>query len=216
MTHPNQRIALFGSTGDIGRACSDFMNQNGYEVISIPRNELVNMKVSNLDGAIWAQGKNITESFENTSEEIWDSIWDANFNYFVKTLNYLIDSKAFNKEARLVVLSSVWQEISRTNKSAYIASKAALGGLVRALASDLGPKNITINAVLPGVTDSKMTNLNLTNTQLENIRKTTPTEKLVNLDQLASVIEFLVSKKSQGINGQSIIVDNCWSQTKDV
>ena len=60
MTHPNQRIALFGSTGDIGRACLDFMNQNGYEVISIPRNELVNMKVSNLDGAIWAQGKNIT------------------------------------------------------------------------------------------------------------------------------------------------------------
>ena len=131
-------------------------------------------------------------------------------------MNYLIESKAFNKEARLVVLSSVWQEISRTNKSAYIASKAALGGLVRALASDLGPKNITINAVLPGVTDSKMTNLNLTNTQIENIRKTTPTAKLVNLDQLASVIEFLVSKKSLGINGQSIIVDNGWSQTKDV
>jgi NAD(P)-dependent dehydrogenase (short-subunit alcohol dehydrogenase family) len=131
-------------------------------------------------------------------------------------LNYLIDSKAFNKEARLVVLSSVWQEISRTNKSAYISSKAALGGLVRALASDLGSKNITINAVLPGVTDSKMTNLNLTNVQMESIRKATPTEKLVNLDQLASVIEFLVSKRSLGINGQSIIVDNGWSQTKDV
>ena len=87
---------------------------------------------------------------------------------------------------------------------------------MRALASDLGPKNIIINAVLPGVTDSKMTNLNLTNTQIENIRKTTPTAKLVNLDQLASVIEFLVSKKSLGINGQSIIVDNGWSQTKDV
>jgi enoyl-[acyl-carrier-protein] reductase (NADH) len=46
--------------------------------------------------------------------------------------------------------------------------------------------------------------------------KATPTEKLVNLDQLASVIEFLVSNRSLGINGQSIIVDNGWSQTKDV
>jgi NAD(P)-dependent dehydrogenase (short-subunit alcohol dehydrogenase family) len=216
MTPPTQRIALFGSTGDIGRACSDLLTKNGFEIISIPRNELINMKVSNLDGAIWAQGKNITESFEKTSDDMWDSIWDANFNYFVKTLNYLIDSKAFNKEARLVVLSSVWQEISRTNKSAYISSKAALGGLVRALASDLGSKNITINAVLPGVTDSKMTNLNLTNIQMESIRKATPTEKLVNLYQLASVIEFLISKRSLGINGQSIIVDNGWSQTKDV
>jgi NAD(P)-dependent dehydrogenase (short-subunit alcohol dehydrogenase family) len=216
MTPTTQRIALFGSTGDIGRACSDLLKKNGYEIISIPRNELINMKVSNLDGAIWAQGKNITESFENTSDQMWDSIWDANFNYFVKTLNYLIDSKAFNMEARLVVVSSVWQEISRTNKSAYISSKAALGGLVRALASDLGSKNITINAVLPGVTDSKMTNLNLTNVQIESIRKATPTEKLVNLDQVASVIEFLVSKRSLGINGQSIIVDNGWSQTKDV
>ena len=116
MTPPTQRIALFGSTGDIGRACSDLLTTNGFEIISIPRNELINLKVLNLDGAIWAQGKNITESFENTSDEMWDSIWDANFNYFVKTLNYLIDSKAFNKEARLVVLSSVWQEISRTNK----------------------------------------------------------------------------------------------------
>jgi enoyl-[acyl-carrier-protein] reductase (NADH) len=61
-----------------------------------------------------------------------------------------------------------------------------------------------------------MTNLNLTNVQIESRRKATPTEILVNLDQLASVIEFLVSKRSLGMNGQSIIVDNGWSQTKNV
>ena len=216
MSKSKNRIALFGASGDIGKTCFEYLTKNGYEIIAVPKNEYQNLKISNLDGAIWAQGSNITESFENTNEEVWDSIWDSNFNFFVKTLKFLISSNSFNEESRLVVVSSVWQEIARANKSAYISSKAALGGLVRALAIDLGPKNIAINAILPGITDSKMTNSNLTKAQVENVRQSTPTAKLVDLEQLASVIEFLVSKKSSGINGQSIIVDNGWSQTKDV
>ena len=169
-----------------------------------------------VDGAIWAQGANLTETFENTSTENWDSIWDANFNYLVKTLNYLLSNDLLNKIARLVALSSVWQEIARSNKTAYISSKAALGGLVRALAVDLGPNGIAINAILPGVTESAMTSRNLSADQISEIKKTTPTGKLVELSQIASVIEFLVSNKSIGINGQSIFVDNGWSQTKNV
>jgi NAD(P)-dependent dehydrogenase (short-subunit alcohol dehydrogenase family) len=185
-------------------------------VLCVPRNKISEVVLEKVDGAIWAQGTNLTETFENTSTENWDSIWDANFNYLVKTLNYLLSNDLLNKNARLVALSSVWQEISRSNKSAYISSKAALGGLVRALAVDLGPKGIAINAILPGVTESAMTSRNLSADQISEIRETTPTGKLVELSQIASVIEFLVSNKSIGINGQSIFVDNGWSQTKNV
>jgi NAD(P)-dependent dehydrogenase (short-subunit alcohol dehydrogenase family) len=80
----------------------------------------------------------------------------------------------------------------------------------------LGPNGIAINAILPGVTESAMTSRNLSVDQISEIKKTTPTGKLVELSQIASVIEFLVSNKSTGINGQSIFVDNGWSQTKNV
>jgi NAD(P)-dependent dehydrogenase (short-subunit alcohol dehydrogenase family) len=212
----SKKIILFGHTGDIGKSCLELLNEHNYNVLCVPRNKISELVLEKVDGAIWAQGANLTETFENTSTENWDSIWDANFNYLVKTLNYLLSNDLLNKNARLVALSSVWQEIARSNKSAYISSKAALGGLVRALAVDLGPKGIAINAILPGVTESAMTSRNLSVDQISEIRETTPTGKLVELSQIASVIEFLVSNKSIGINGQSIFVDNGWSQTKNV
>ena len=212
----SKKVVLFGHTGDIGKACLELLNKSNYTVICVPRNKVNEIVLEKVDGAIWAQGANLTETFENTSTENWDSIWDANFNYLVKTLNYLLSNDLLNKNARLVALSSVWQEIARSNKTAYISSKAALGGLVRALAVDLGPNGIAINAILPGVTESAMTSRNLSADQISEIKKTTPTGKLVELSQIASVIEFLVSNKSIGINGQSIFVDNGWSQTKNV
>ena len=212
----SKKVVLFGHTGDIGKACLELLNKSNYTVICVPRNKVNEIVLEKVDGAIWAQGANLTETFKNTSTENWDSIWDANFNYLVKTLNYLLSNDLLNKNARLVALSSVWQEIARSNKTAYISSKAALGGLVRALAVDLGPNGIAINAILPGVTESAMTSRNLSADQISEIKKTTPTGKLVELSQIASVIEFLVSNKSIGINGQSIFVDNGWSQTKNV
>jgi NAD(P)-dependent dehydrogenase (short-subunit alcohol dehydrogenase family) len=212
----NKKIALFGHTGDVGKACLELLTEHNYTVICVPRNKVSELVLEKVDGAIWAQGANLTEAFENTSNENWDSVWDANFNYFVKTLNYLLSNDLFANNARLVAISSVWQEIARSNKSAYISSKAALGGLVRALTVDLGPRGISINAILPGVTESAMTSSNLTTDQIIKIRETTPTGKLVELSQIASVIEFLLSSKSLGINGQSIFVDNGWSQTKNV
>ena len=185
----SKKVVLFGHTGDIGKACLELLNKSNYTVICVPRNKV--------------------------NEIVLEKV-DANFNYLVKTLNYLLSNDLLNKNARLVALSSVWQEIARSNKTAYISSKAALGGLVRALAVDLGPNGIAINAILPGVTESAMTSRNLSADQISEIKKTTPTGKLVELSQIASVIEFLVSNKSIGINGQSIVVDNGWSQTKNV
>ena len=56
----------------------------------------------------------------------------------------------------MVIVSSIWEELTRENKLSYTISKAALSGLVKNVAYDLSSKNILINNVLPGVIDNEM------------------------------------------------------------
>jgi NAD(P)-dependent dehydrogenase (short-subunit alcohol dehydrogenase family) len=103
-----------------------------------------------------------------------------------------------------------------TNKIAYITSKSALGGLVRALSVDLAPLGISINSVMPGVIESQMTRQHLSAKAIEAIRRETPGGELVTASEVAAVILYLISKDSTGITGQSVVVDNGWSIYKNV
>ncbi|MDP1712745.1 MAG: SDR family oxidoreductase [Candidatus Nanopelagicaceae bacterium] len=211
-----KKIVIFGASGTLGTACSTELSSSGYEVIPVGHDLTVLEGIEQVDGAVWAQGANFTGDLTQTTSETWDAIWDANFQFIVRSLEILLEKKSFNRGSRLVVMSSVWQEISRPQKVAYIASKAAVGGLVRGLAADLGKDGISINAVLPGVVDSPMTHKHLNSAQISRIIEGTPTGALVTPAQIAKTVAFLIGPDSAGINGQSIIVDGGWSITRNV
>lgn len=211
-----KRILVFGASGTLGNACADELSRNNFQAISIGRDLSVLENVGSVDGAVWAQGANFTGELSETTSQRWDEIWDANFQFILRSLEILLEKKSFNSGSRLVVISSVWQEISRPHKVAYIASKAAVGGLVRGLAADLGKDGISINAVLPGVVDSPMTHEHLSNSQIEGIIEGTPTRELVTPAEIARTVAFLIGPDSTGINAQSIIVDGGWSLTRNV
>jgi NAD(P)-dependent dehydrogenase (short-subunit alcohol dehydrogenase family) len=131
-------------------------------------------------------------------------------------LKSLLNNNSISEGARLVIFSSVWENVARKNKSAYISSKAAIGGFIRSMACELGELNISINGLLPGIIDTPMTRKNLTQEQVNQIIDETPSKKLVRPEEIARVAEFLASKNSQGINGQSITVDNAWTISRNV
>ena len=211
-----KRILVFGASGTLGNACADELKRNNFEAISIGRDLSVLESVGSVDGAIWAQGANFTGDLSETTSQMWDETWDANFQFIVRSLEILLGKKSFNPGSRLVVISSIWQEISRPQKVAYIASKAAVGGLVRGLAADLGKDGISINAVLPGVVDSPMAREHLSGGQFTGIVEGTPTGELVTPTQIARTVAFLIGQDSAGINAQSIIIDGGWSITRNV
>lgn len=206
---------IFGSTGAIGNACTNYFLESGWNLTTMDRSltELENIK--GVDAVVWAQGANYSGTFVETDPEIWDAIWDANFDFIVRSSRILLRNDSLNSGSRLVVISSVWEHIAKANKSAYISSKAAIGGLIRALACELGKNSIAINGVLPGVIDSPMTRENLTTEQINSIVEQTPNNQLVTLKSIASIVEFLASNESFGINGQSIVVDHAWAISKN-
>ena len=88
----------------------------------------------------------------------------------------------------------------------YAASKAALVGLSKSIAKELGSKGVTSNVVAPGFIETDMTD-NLGSQILEGVTKTIPLRRLGKPEEIASVVSFLASEDSSYLSGQVLVVD---------
>lgn len=208
---------IFGASGSIGSACIQKLQQSG-NVIAGSRNleelEHETNSIPRFDGVIWAQGINAADSAEIFQIDSYEKVMGANVTFVLRSLRVLLDMGKIQSNSQLVVVSSVWSRLSRPNKMSYGISKAAVGGLVRSLAVDLGPLGIQINAVAPGPIDTPMTTTNLKPEELGRVISESPLKRLVNLGEVASVVCELATGKLSGVTGQEIIVDNGWSVSK--
>ena len=168
------------------------------------------------DAVCWAQGKNCNDSIYAFNVEQHREVFEANVVYILQSLSILLKEKLLKTPARLCVISSIWQNISRQNKLSYGVSKAALKGLVLSLASDLGVDGHLINAVLPGVLDTPMTHKNLSAEQLTKITFSTQFGRLPNLEDVSNAVHFLCSAENSGITGQFIKIDLGFSDVRIV
>lgn len=208
---------IFGASGSIGSACAEKIRLSG-SVINGSRDsiELVQQveMISEFDGVVWAQGINSADSAIDFNRDSYENVMDANVSFILDSLKLLLDAGKLSRNSQLVILSSVWGRVSRPNKLSYGISKAALGGLVRSLAVDLGPTGIQVNAVSPGPVDTPMTIKNLNPEELGRVISEVPLKRLVTLDEVTSLIYELVTGKLSGVNGQEIVVDGGWSVSK--
>lgn len=218
------RILVFGGSGTIGSEVSAELSAEGSEVVTVSNSSLnadiqtkdgfeplLDLKVK-FDGCVWAQGVNSNDTLNNSDN--FEDVLNTNLVYIVKSLRFILDNQLLESSSRLVVVSSVWQNMTRKNKFSYSVSKSAIEGLVNSVTADFSSSGIRINAVLPGVVDSKMTRENLTASQINKIESETPSHRLVTAHELAKVISWLLSEKSNGVNGQFITVDNGWSNVR--
>jgi 3-oxoacyl-[acyl-carrier protein] reductase len=88
----------------------------------------------------------------------------------------------------------------------YSASKAALDGLTRSLARELGPRQIRVNSVAPGYFESEMV-AGMAKDQKRRIALRTPLRRLARVDEVANAVHFLVSDQASFITGQTLVVD---------
>lgn len=90
--------------------------------------------------------------------------------------------------------------------AAYSATKAALDGLTRSMAKELGPVGIRVNSIAPGFMETEMTS-DLTDAQKARLVRQTPLARLGRVEDVASVVKFLLSDASGFITGQTLVVD---------
>jgi 3-oxoacyl-[acyl-carrier protein] reductase len=107
---------------------------------------------------------------------------------------------------RIINISSIIGSRGYNGLAAYSASKAGLDGLTRALARELGRRQITVNAVAPGYVRTEMSST-LSSGQLAQIVNRTPLGRMATENDVVGVVMFLLSDEGAFITGQTIMVD---------
>ena len=214
---------IFGAGGAIGGAVAATLAQAGFTVHGTSRDgggETIALDpvgapdglaalddLPPLGAVVWAQGANHNDAAGTVQREDFEAVMAANVTYVVVTLAHLVATERLAQPARMVVISSIWEQVARPGKFSYTVSKAALGGLVRAAAADLAADGHLINAVGPGVTDTAMTRAMLSPAQIDGMGDQTGFGRLTALEDVAAMVVHLCSPDNSGVTGQSIAVD---------
>ncbi len=111
-----------------------------------------------------------------------------------------------NWSGRLINISSIIGSRGYTGLTAYAATKAGLDGATRALAREVGRRNITVNSVAPGYLETEMS-AGLSGSQRQQIVRRTPLGRLGTVDDVVPLVRFLLGEEARFITGQTLIVD---------
>ena len=141
-----------------------------------------------------------------TKEEKIKEVFQVNFFSILKLVRAIVKIFIKNKKGSIINISSNAATECDAGRSIYAASKSALNSFTKCLSKELGPFNIRVNAVSPGLTNTKMIEKNLNKKILEETIKKIPLKRIASPDEIANVVLFLASEMSSYVNGEIINV----------
>lgn len=137
--------------------------------------------------------------------DITDELWDDTFNTNVKGNFYVtravVPHMVREKNGKIINISSIWGICGSSCEVHYSASKAAIIGMTKALAKELGPSQITVNCIAPGVIDTEMNSV-LSDNDIKCLCDETPLERIGKPAEIAKSVLFLASDDADFITGQ--------------
>ena len=176
-------------------------------------NNIVNCiyKTNNkIDCLINCAGISHFEQIQDTTAESFAKVIDNNLKSTILLTAKISKHMISEQSGKIINISSMWGIVGASMESLYSASKGAINALTLSLAKELGPSNITVNAICPGLINTKM-NKNLSTETINEILEETPLKKIGTPEDVANLVEFLCSDKANFITGQIITIDGGFS-----
>jgi 3-oxoacyl-[acyl-carrier protein] reductase len=130
----------------------------------------------------------------------WDTVLGTNLDGFFNVTRQVVFSMLKAKKGRIVVISSTSGQIGQAGQVNYSASKAGLIGAAKALAREVGKKNIIVNVVSPGFIETDMTS----DIPKEHVLPLIPLNRVGSVEDVSSVVNFLCTEQNMYIHGQVI------------
>lgn len=155
--------------------------------------------------------------FVNHPDDLWQRMLTVNLTSVYYVTKAFVPAMIERKAGRIITVASIAGKVGGKYIAAYTASKHGVIGLTRALAVELNPYHITVNAICPGYVDTPMTDASVANMVARTgmsteearqaLERMSPQNRLIEPEEVASVAIFLALDTSKGITGQAINVD---------
>jgi NAD(P)-dependent dehydrogenase (short-subunit alcohol dehydrogenase family) len=156
-------------------------------------------------------GINIRKNLTDFSLEEWRSVLDTNLTSVFLMCRRFVPPMRGTGYGRIINLTSIMSHVSLPQRSAYSASKAAVLGLIRALALELAPEGITVNGISPGPFGTEMNQAVMQNPELNaQFLANIPAGRWGNVEDIGSLACFLCSDAASFITGTDILIDGGW------
>lgn len=139
-------------------------------------------------------------------EEDFDSVINVNLRAAFMATAFAVRSMVRNKFGRIINLSSIAGIMGQAGSSNYAASKAALIGMTKSVAREVGKKNVTANCIAPGFIMTEMTDV-LPDAVKDAAKQVIPVRRFGSVDDVAKAVAFLASDAAGYITGQVLCVD---------
>ncbi len=144
--------------------------------------------------------------FTDLTEQDWDRMFDVDVKGFFHCCQCALPYMIHRKRGKIINISSMWGQVGASCEVHYSAAKAAVIGLTKALAKEVGPSGIQVNCVAPGVITTEM-NAQLDESTLCALKEDTPLGVIGTAEDIAAAVSFLAGENSRFITGQVLGVN---------
>ena len=164
-------------------------------------------KYKKIDVLINNAGISQIKEFTQITDEDWNNMINTNLNSVFYTTQEVCKNMIQNKQGCIINISSIWGLTGASCEVHYSVSKAGIDAMTKSLAKELGPSNIRINSIAPGIINTTM-NSELTQEEKNEIQNEIPLEKIGEAKDIAKCIEWLI--EDNYTTGQIISINGGW------
>jgi len=173
--------------------------------------EMVNQiidKYGKIDVLINNAGISQYKLFTDITDDEWEEVMSVNLKSNFIVTQEVVKNMISNKKGLIINISSIWGVTGAAMEVAYSTSKAGIIGLTKSLAKELGPSNIRVNAIAPGMIDTAM-NSKFSDEEINDIKEEIPLEKIGKPEEISKCIEWLL--EDNYTTGQVISINGGWN-----
>lgn len=146
--------------------------------------------------------------FNEETDDDWNRVINTNLYSAFMMSQEVLENMIHNKTGCIINISSIWGQVGASLEVIYSISKAGVDGLTKSLAKEVGPSNIRVNSIAPGIIDTQM-NKNLKEEDLEKIKEEIPLEKIGLTEDIAKCVNWLI--EDNYTTGQVISINGGWA-----
>ena len=165
-------------------------------------------KFKKIDVLINNAGISQTRLFTDITDEDWNNMLNVNLNSVFYMTQEIVPYMIHEKEGCIINISSIWGITGAACETHYSVAKAGVDAMTKSLAKELGPSNIRVNSIAPGIIDTDM-NKYLSDEELANIEEEIPLGKIGSPETIAKCVKWLI--EDDYTTGQIIGINGGWN-----